>query len=63
LNVNSAKEYPTFVSSFEKFLSHSYFDDVIVVADEFMQGIVHQTNLEFKNLRIIEYSDDVIEQF
>jgi 7-cyano-7-deazaguanine tRNA-ribosyltransferase len=62
LNVNSAKDYPTFVSSFEKFLSHSYFDDVIVVADEFMQGIVHQTNLEFKNLRIIEYSDDVIEQ-
>jgi hypothetical protein len=27
-----------------------------------MHGIVHQTNLEFKNLRIIEYSDDVIEQ-
>jgi 7-cyano-7-deazaguanine tRNA-ribosyltransferase len=61
-NIHDAKAYPTFVSSFEKLLSHNYYDDVIIIADEFMQGIVHETNLEHKNLRIIEYTNNVIEQ-
>lgn len=61
-NTHNVNDYPTFVSSFEKFLSDNYFDDVIIIADEFMQEIVHETKLEIKNLKIIEYSDDVIEQ-
>jgi 7-cyano-7-deazaguanine tRNA-ribosyltransferase len=61
-NSNNPKEYPTFVSSFENFLSRTNFDDIIIIADEFMQQIVRETNMESNNLRIIEYSDDVIEQ-
>jgi 7-cyano-7-deazaguanine tRNA-ribosyltransferase len=61
-NIHSSEDYPTFVSSFEKFLSYNYFDDVIIIADEFMQGIVHETNIERRNLKIIEYSDNIIEQ-
>ena len=62
MNKLEIKDYPTFMSSFEKLLSHNYFDDVIIIADEFMHGIIHEINLERKNLKIIEYTDDIIEQ-
>jgi 7-cyano-7-deazaguanine tRNA-ribosyltransferase len=61
-NLHDAKDYPTFVGSFEKILTHDYFDEIIIIADEFMQGIIHETNIEHKNLKIIEYTDDVVEQ-
>jgi hypothetical protein len=50
------------MSSFEKLLSHDYLDEIIIIADEFMQRIVHETNTEYKNLKIIEYTDDVLEK-
>lgn len=59
---NNDKDYPTFVNSLENFLSHNFFDDVIVVADNFMQGIIQDINIFSKNLKIIEYNDNVIEQ-
>ena len=62
-NLHDAKDYPTFVNSIEKLLSHDYFDDIIIIADEFMQGIVHETNIEHKNLKIIEYTEDIAEKF
>lgn len=58
---NNAKDYPTFVNSFEKFLSHYNFEDIIVVANEFMQEIIHDAIIERKNLRIIEHNDDLID--
>jgi 7-cyano-7-deazaguanine tRNA-ribosyltransferase len=61
-NSPNAKDYSTFVSSFEKLLSHDYLDEIIIIADEFMQRIVHETNTEYKNLKIIEYTDDVLEK-
>jgi 7-cyano-7-deazaguanine tRNA-ribosyltransferase len=61
-NLPNAKDYPTFVSSFEKLLSHDYLDEIIIIADEFMERIVHETNTEYKNLKIIEYTDDVLEK-
>ncbi|HEY9398411.1 MAG TPA: tRNA guanosine(15) transglycosylase TgtA [Nitrososphaeraceae archaeon] len=61
-NFNNNKEYPTFVSSLEKFLSCNFFDDVIIVADDFMQGIVHDIPIKSKKLRITKYGGDVIEQ-
>ena len=61
-NLHDAKDYPTFVSSFEKILTHDYFDEIIIIADEFMRGIIRETNMEHKNLKIIEYTDDVVEQ-
>ena len=60
-NLHNAKDYPTFMNSFEKLLSHHYFDEIIIIEDEFMKGIVHETNTEHKNLKIIEYTDDVLE--
>jgi 7-cyano-7-deazaguanine tRNA-ribosyltransferase len=59
---SNRKDYPTFVSSLEKFLSCNFFDDVIIVADDFMEGVVHDIQIISKKLRIIKYSDDIIEQ-
>jgi 7-cyano-7-deazaguanine tRNA-ribosyltransferase len=59
---SNRKDYPTFVSSFEKFLSCNFFDDVIIVADDFMQGVVRDTQIITKKLKIIKYSEDIIEQ-
>jgi 7-cyano-7-deazaguanine tRNA-ribosyltransferase len=56
------KDYPTFVSSLEKFLSSNIFDDVIIVADDFMQGVVRDMQIISKKLKIIKYSEDIIEQ-
>ena len=59
---SNRKDYPTFVSSLEKFLSCNFFDDVIIVADDFMQGVVHDMQIISKKLKIIKYSEDIIEQ-
>jgi 7-cyano-7-deazaguanine tRNA-ribosyltransferase len=59
---SNRKDYPTFVSSLEKFLSCNFFDDVIIVADDFMQGVVRDMQIISKKLKIIKYSDDIIEQ-
>ena len=59
---NNAKDYPTFVSSLENFLLRNFFDEVIVVANDFMQGIIKDIHILSKNLKIIEYNDNVIEQ-
>jgi 7-cyano-7-deazaguanine tRNA-ribosyltransferase len=59
---SNRKDYPTFVSSLEKFLSCNFFDDVIIVADDFMQGVVRDMKIISKKLKIIKYSDDIIEQ-
>ena len=59
---NNSKDYPTFVSSLEKFLSCNFFDDVIIVADDFMQGIIQDIQIKSKNLKIIKHSHDIIEQ-
>jgi 7-cyano-7-deazaguanine tRNA-ribosyltransferase len=61
-NFNSSKDYPTFVSSLEKFLACNFFDDVIIIADDFMQGIVHDIQIISKKIRIIKYGDDVREE-
>jgi 7-cyano-7-deazaguanine tRNA-ribosyltransferase len=61
-DLNNAKDYPTFVTSLENFLSRNFFDEVIVVADDFMQGIIQDIHIPSKNLKIIEYNDNVIEQ-
>jgi 7-cyano-7-deazaguanine tRNA-ribosyltransferase len=61
-NFNNSKDYPTFVSSLEKFLSCNFFDDVIIVADDFMQGIIQDIQIKSKNLKIIKHSHDIIEQ-
>src|SRR5881409_3594618 len=42
---SNSKDYPTFVSSLEKFLSCNFFDDVIIVADDFLQGIVRDMQI------------------
>ena len=59
---SNRKDYPTFVSSLEKFLSCNFFDDVIIVADDFMQGVVHDMQIISKKLKIIKYSEGIIEQ-
>ena len=59
---HNSKDYPTFVSSLEKFLSCNFFDDVIIVADDFMQGIIQDIQIKSKNLKIIKHSHDIIEQ-
>jgi 7-cyano-7-deazaguanine tRNA-ribosyltransferase len=59
---NDSKDYPTFLSSIEKFLSCNFFDDVIIVADDFMQGIVDGMQIIPKKLKIVKYGDEVIEQ-
>jgi 2-C-methyl-D-erythritol 4-phosphate cytidylyltransferase len=59
---SNRKDYPTFVSSLEKFLSCNFFDEVIIVADDFMQGVVRDMQIISKKLEIIKYSDDIIEQ-
>jgi 7-cyano-7-deazaguanine tRNA-ribosyltransferase len=61
-NFNSSKEYPTFVSSLEKFLSCNFFDEVTIVADDFMQGIVHDIQIKSKKIMIFKYGEDVTEQ-
>jgi 7-cyano-7-deazaguanine tRNA-ribosyltransferase len=61
-NFNSSKEYPTFVSSLEKFLSYNFFDEVTIVADDFMQGIVHDIQIKSKKIMIFKYGEDVTEQ-
>ena len=61
-NFNNSKDYPTFVTSLEKFLSSNFFDDVIIVADDFMQGIIQDVKIISKNLKIIKHSHDIIEQ-
>jgi len=61
-NFNNGKDYPTFVTSLEKFLSCNFFDDVIIVADDFMQGIIQDVQIKSKNLKIIKHSHDIIEQ-
>ncbi len=61
-NFNNSKDYPTFVTSLEKFLSSNFFDDVIIVADDFMQGIIQDVKIKSKNLKIIKHSHDIIEQ-
>ena len=61
-NFNNDKDYPTFVTSLEKFLSSNFFDDVIIVADDFMQGIIQDVQIKSKNLKIIKHSHDIIEQ-
>jgi 7-cyano-7-deazaguanine tRNA-ribosyltransferase len=61
-NFNNDKDYPTFVTSLEKFLSSNFFDDVIIVADDFMQGIIRDVKIKSKNLKIIKHSHDIIEQ-
>jgi 7-cyano-7-deazaguanine tRNA-ribosyltransferase len=58
-NYNSSKDYPTFVSSLEKFLSSNFSDEVIIVADDFMQGIVDRMQVISKKLKIIKYGDEV----
>ena len=61
-NFNNSKDYPTFVTSLEKFLSSNFFDDVIIVADDFMQGIIRDVKIKSENLKIIKHSHDIIEQ-
>jgi 7-cyano-7-deazaguanine tRNA-ribosyltransferase len=61
-NFNNSKDYPTFVTSLEKFLSCNFFDDVIIVADDFMQWIIQDVKIKSKNLKIIKHSHDIIEQ-
>ena len=59
---DDGKDYPTFLGSFEKFLSCNFFDDVIIVADDFMQGIVDDMRTIPENLKVVKYDEDVIEQ-
>ncbi len=61
-NCNSSKDYPTFVSSLQEFLSCNFFDEIIIVADNFMQGIIQDIQITSKNLKVIENSNGVIEQ-
>jgi 7-cyano-7-deazaguanine tRNA-ribosyltransferase len=56
-NTNNSKNYPTFVTSLEKFLMCNFFDEVIIIADDFMQGIVYEIQITSKKIRIINYGD------
>lgn len=56
----NSNEYPTFVNSLEKFLSNNSFDDVIIVADEFLDSILRDLQLESK-IKTYKYTDDIIE--
>ena len=56
----NSNEYPTFVNSLEKFLSNNSFDDVIIVADEFLDSILRNLQLESK-IKTYKYTDDIIE--
>jgi 7-cyano-7-deazaguanine tRNA-ribosyltransferase len=57
----NSNEYPTFVNSFEKFLSNNSFDDVIIVTDEFLDIVLRGLQLESK-IKTYKYTDDIIEQ-
>ena len=61
-NCNSSKDYPTFVSSLQEFLSCNFFDEILIVADDFMQGIIQDIQITSKNLKVIENSNGVIDQ-
>lgn len=56
----NSNEYPTFVSSLKKFLSNNSFDDVIIVADEFLDSILRNLHLESK-IKTYKYTDNIIE--
>jgi len=59
--LGNSNEYPTFVNSFEKFLSNNSFDDVTIVADEFLDSILRELQLESK-IKTYKYTDDIFEQ-
>ena len=61
-NCNSSKDYPTFVSSLQEFLSCNFFDEILIVADDFMQGIIQDIQITSKNLKVIENTNGVIDQ-
>jgi 7-cyano-7-deazaguanine tRNA-ribosyltransferase len=59
--LGNSNEYPTFVNSFEKFLANNSFDDVTIVADEFLDSVLRELQLESK-IKTFKYTDDIIEQ-
>jgi len=52
-----ARDYPTFIESLNRFLSNNNFEEIIVVADDFMHQVLEIANV---NARIVEYGDDAI---
>jgi hypothetical protein len=46
--------------NFAKFLLNNSFDDVIIVADEFLDSILRDLKLESK-IKTYKYTDDIIE--
>jgi hypothetical protein len=52
-----ANDYPSFVDSFKEFLKGNEFDEVIVVADQFIKNIItnDRSVLEKVNAKVFDY--------
>ena len=55
-------DYPSFVESFKEFLTNNKFDEVIIIADQFIKNMI--TNDGFVlgkiNAKVIDYEKNVI---
>jgi 7-cyano-7-deazaguanine tRNA-ribosyltransferase len=57
------KDYPSFIESLNRFLKVNHFEEIIIVADRFMRGIVsNRDNIKMKKLKlkIFDYEQDII---
>ena len=54
------EDYPTFKISLEKFLSTNNFNEVIVVADEFIKQILKDPNIKALCTKILDFDINAI---
>ncbi len=53
------EDYDTFSDSFNRFIANNSFQEIIIVADDFMQQVAKAAKL---NARVVDYSDHVIDR-
>ena len=55
-------DYPSFVESFKEFLTNNKFDEVIIIADQFIKNMITNDGsvLGKINARVIDYGKNVI---
>jgi hypothetical protein len=55
-------DYPSFVESFKEFLTNNKFDEVIIIADQFIKNMITNDGsvLGKINAKVIDYEKNVI---
>lgn len=57
---NQAKDYPTFIESLDTFFAHNTFENITIVADDFMHDLLYNNTYNDKlNAKVLDYKEGI----